>query len=120
MTTTGTPDATGHEPHPADLPPWPTRAQVRRVGAAAGRRCRVGGAWSTRSACRPVDRIVDLAPGTGEIGLRATEQNLYAWTGICRDEADADQLRADVPSPVTFAQLGRRPRPACPTRARPR
>lgn len=52
------------------------------------------------------DRIVDLAPGTGETGLRATEHNLYRWTGICRDRDAADQLWADVPSPVTVAQIG--------------
>jgi len=105
MTTTGTPDAIGHEPNPADLPPWPTARQfgvwALLPGGAAGSAALVDALGLSAG-----DRIVDLAPGTGETGLRATEQNLYAWTGICRDEADAGQLWAAVPSPVTIAQRG--------------
>jgi SAM-dependent methyltransferase len=105
MTTTGTPEAIGHEPNPADLAPWPTARRfgvwALLPGGSAGSAALVDALSLTAG-----DRIVDLAPGTGETGLRATEENLYAWTGICRDQADADQLWAAVPSAVTIAQRG--------------
>jgi hypothetical protein len=52
------------------------------------------------------DRIVDLAPGTGDAGLLATEKNVYSWTGICGGPADAGYVSAMVPSRVTRTQTG--------------
>ena len=52
------------------------------------------------------DRIVDLAPGTGDAAIDATESNIYAWTGVCQTGRDADFLRESVPGPVTVAQTG--------------
>jgi hypothetical protein len=54
----------------------------------------------------PGDRIVDLAPGTGDLGIDATEVNIYAWTGICPERGDAEYLRASVPSAVTVPYAG--------------
>jgi len=104
MTTTGTPDAPGQEP-PSVLPPWPP---ARDYGVWA---LQPGGSDGSAAlvdalAIVPGDRVVDLAPGTGETGLLATEHNLYGWTGMCRDQADADELWAAVPSAVTIAQRG--------------
>jgi SAM-dependent methyltransferase len=104
MTSTGTPDALGHEPSSATSA-WPTARHygvwAMQPGGSDGSVALIDGLGLVAG-----DRIVDLAPGTGETGLRATEENLYAWTGICRDAAAADQLRAAVPSAVTRAQLG--------------
>jgi len=105
MATTGTPDAPGHDSGPDAAPPWPPARQygvwALQPGGSAG-----SAALIDALALAPGDRAVDLGPGTGETGLLATEQNLYGWTGICRDQDDADQLWAAVPSPVTIAQFG--------------
>lgn len=104
MTTTGTPDAVGHETIPA-LPPWPAAREfglwALQPGGSAGSAALVAALELV-----PGDRVVDLAPGTGETGLLATEHNLYGWTGICRDQDEAAALWAAVPSPVTIAQRG--------------
>jgi hypothetical protein len=52
------------------------------------------------------DRIVDLAPGTGDTGLLATHENVYSWTGVCADAAEAEFVAGMVPSPVTHTQTG--------------
>jgi len=52
------------------------------------------------------DRIVDLAPGTGDAGLLATQKNIYSWTGVCADAAEAGFVSGMVPSPVTRTQTG--------------
>ncbi len=105
MSATDTPAAIGHESGPGAPPPWPPARQygvwALQPGGSDG-----SAALIDALALVPGDRVVDLAPGTGEIGLLATEQNLYAWTGICRDQDDADQLRSAVMSPVTIAQRG--------------
>jgi hypothetical protein len=105
MSITGTPEALGHDPRPSAPPPWPP---ARQYGVWALQPGGSDGSAALVDALElaPGDRVVDLAPGTGETGLRATEQNLYAWTGICRDQDEADQLWAAVPSPVTIAQRG--------------
>jgi len=105
MTSNGTPDALGHTPHPSATQAWP---KARHYGVWAMQPGGSDGSVALLDGLEVVagDRIVDLAPGTGETGLRATEQNLYAWTGICRDADDAHRLRAAVPSAVTRAQLG--------------
>lgn len=54
----------------------------------------------------PGDRVVDLAPGSGETGLRATTANLYSWTGICANADAVQELVRAVPGPVTVPQLG--------------
>jgi ubiquinone/menaquinone biosynthesis C-methylase UbiE len=104
MTLTGTPDALGYD-HSSPTHTWPKTGHygvwAMQPGGSDGSVALIDGLGLVAG-----DRIVDLAPGTGETGLRATEENLYAWTGICRDAAEVDQLRAAVPSAVTRAQLG--------------
>ncbi len=55
---------------------------------------------------RSGDRIVELAPGTGDAGLEATETNVYSWTAICGGLGDAKFAVDMVPSGVTCAQTG--------------
>ncbi len=55
---------------------------------------------------RSGDRIVDLAPGTGDAGLEATEANVYSWTAICGGSSDAEFAVDSVPSQVTCTQTG--------------
>lgn len=55
---------------------------------------------------RSGDRIIDLAPGTGDAGLEATEANIYSWTAICTGSGDAEFALDTVPSEVTCAQTG--------------
>jgi hypothetical protein len=55
---------------------------------------------------RTGDRIVDLAPGTGDAGLEATEANVYSWTAVYGASEEAGLAMEMVPSEVTCAQVG--------------
>jgi SAM-dependent methyltransferase len=95
----------------------PPDIEVTTAGWPLGRRLRLGtvrpgGAAGTARLLdgvrlRTGDRVVDLAPGSGETGLLATGRNLYSWIGICSDTTDAEQLAKAVPGAISHAQIGR-------------
>jgi SAM-dependent methyltransferase len=51
------------------------------------------------------DRVVDLAPGSGETALLTTRENLHSWIGICRDDAEAERVVKAVPGPSVHTQI---------------
>jgi len=96
---------TARRPEIAVTVGWPV---ARRLGLGT---VRPGGAAGTARLLEGVqltagDRIVDLAPGSGETGLLATEANLYSWIGICCDASEAERVGQAVPGPVSHTQIG--------------
>lgn len=93
--------ATTTVPAPGRITPRHVGIWGMQPGGADGSAALVAGIGVTSG-----DRIVDLAPGTGDAAIDATASNIYAWTGICPTDRDADYLRASVPGTVTVAQTG--------------